>query len=660
MDNEERPNPDKLLKKIQEEEEKKQKGKLKIFFGMCAGVGKTYAMLKFAHQIQKEGFDIIIGYIETHGRSETEELLDGLEIIPRKKISYKEVILEEMDLDTILLRKPQIVLVDELAHTNVPGCRHLKRYQDVLELLDNGIDVYTTVNVQHLESRAGTVLEITGVRINETVPDTIIESANEIELIDISADDLLKRLAEGKVYIPENAAYAVNNFFRRGNLHALRELSLRLAAERVDMDMLDYMHAKNIISTWKTSEKLMVAVGPSPFSEKLIRWSRRMAYNLGAQWIAVSIDLDKKQSESQKKALSNNLELAKELGAKIVHIIDFNVISGLLRAALDNNVTQIIIGKTKEHPLRNFLKGGSLVDKLIDKSGNIDIYVVNTEEELIQKKRLLKNIHSSSTIKEYIISLLTIILFSVICFPIREIIGYQTVGLLFLLLIASISLFFGRGPVILTAFLCALTWDYFFIPPSFNFQIHTVQDYITLFSNLIIGLILGTLINRIRKNQHILKKSQENISTLFSFLELMNNATSIKDVVAKTENAFKQYFNIEIVIYLKEKDGKQLHNRPFGKKYLYTEKEFAVASWTFENKKIAGKFTNTLPNSNLKYFPLIASESIIGVAGIKFDNESTPEQYEIMLINSLISQLTNTIIREINIDLVKTNQVNLD
>jgi two-component system sensor histidine kinase KdpD len=654
MEEENRPNPDELLKKIQAEEEKKHKGKLKIFFGMCAGVGKTYSMLKFAHQAKIENIDIVIGYIETHGRAETVQLLDGLEIIPRKQISYKEVILEEMDLEAILLRQPKIVLVDELAHTNVPGSRHLKRYQDVMEILDNGIDVYSTVNVQHLESRAGTVLEITGVRINETVPDSIIESANEIELIDISPDDLLKRLAEGKVYIPEKAANAINNFFRKGNLHALRELSLRLTAERVDMDMLDYMHAKKIISTWKTTEKLMVAVGPSPYSEKLIRWTRRMAYNLGAQWIAVSIDLDKEQSESQRKALSNNLELAKELGAKIVHIIDFNVISGLLRAAQDNNVAQIIIGKTKEHPLRNFLKGGSLVDKLIEKSRNIDVYVVNTEKELTSKKRLLNNLYLSSSIKEYVISFLTITLFSVICFPTREIIGYQTVGLMFLLVVAGISLFLGRGPVILTAFLSALIWDYLFIPPLFSFEIHTLQDYITLFSNLIIGLILGTLINRIRKNQHILRKSQENIYILFSFLELMNNATSIKDVVAKTENVFKKYFNIEIVVYLKEKGGKHLHSRPFGNKRLYTEKEFAVASWTFENKKNAGKFTNTLPNSNLKYFPLITSENSIGVAGIKFENGKTPEQHKITLINSLINQLTNTLMREINIDLVKT------
>jgi len=657
MEIEDRPNPDELLKNIQAEEEKKHKGRLKIFFGMCAGVGKTYAMLKFAHQTKNEGVDIVVGYVETHKRAETMQVLEGMEIVPRKQISYKDVGLEEMDLDAILVRKPQIVLVDELAHTNVEGSRHLKRYQDVLELIDNGIDVYTTVNVQHLESRAGTVMEITGVKIHETVPDSVIESANEIELIDISPDDLLKRLSEGKVYIPEKAKNAVSNFFRKGNLHALRELSLRLTAERVDMDMLDYMHSKKIESTWKTTEKLMVAVGPSPYSEKLIRWTRRMAYNLGAQWIAVSIDLDKELSENQRKGLSTNLELAKELGAKIVHIIDFDIISGLLRAAHDNNVAQIIIGKTKQKPLTIFLRGGSLVDKLIEKSGNIDVYVVNTEKELINQNMTSKNIFTSSSLKEYLISVLVISIFSALCFPIRDIIGYQTVGLLFLLVDACVSLFLGRGPVILTAFMGALIWDYFFIHPLFTFEIHALHDYITLFSNLIIGIVLGTLIHRIRKNQHILLKSQENISTLFSFLELMNNASSIKDVIAKTEEAFKKYFNIEIVVYLREKKGKNLHSRPFGNKQLYSEREFAVASWAFDNKKSAGRFTNTLPNSNLKYFPLIASENIVGVVGVNFKKDATPEQHTIMLIKSLVNQLTNTLIREINIDLVKTNHL---
>lgn len=657
MTKDERPDPDELLRKIQKEEDKKAKGKLKIFFGMCAGVGKTYSMLKAAQQAGKEGTGIVVGYVETHNRPETVQLLEGLEMIPRKKIDYKGITLEEMDLDAILRRNPKIVLVDELAHTNVPGSRHVKRYQDVIEIIENGIDVYTTLNVQHLESRAETVQEITGIKISETVPDSILESADEIELIDISPDDLLKRLAEGKVYIPDKAKFAVENFFRKGNLHALREMSLRLTAERVDMEMLDYMRAKNIMATWKTTEKLMVAVGPSPSSEKLIRWTRRMAFNLGAQWIAVSIDLGNNLSEKNQKSLSHNQELAKELGAKIVHIIDSDIVSGLLRAARENNVSQIIIGKTNETIFHNFIRGGSLVDRLIGKSGNIDVYVVKADKEMSAKQMVTSTSSATSTAKEYLIACLAIILATLVCFPIRDIIGYQTVGLLFLLVVAGLSLFLGRGPVLLAAFLNVIIWDFLFIPPLFTFEIHYLQDVITLFANLFIALVVGTLINRIRKNQQVLQKSQESISTLNSLLKALNHASSIKDVVVRTRKELKKYFDADIIIYLKEKEGSHLDYKAFGNTNLQSEKEFAVASWAFYNKRNAGKFTNSLPDSNLEYFPLITADGAIGVAGIKFQNDTKPAQDVIVLLNSFISQITSTLNREISIDIAKGNQI---
>jgi two-component system sensor histidine kinase KdpD len=659
MEEEYRLNPDELLEKIQKEEQKKSRGKLKIFFGMCAGVGKTYAMLQAAQQSKNEGFDTVIGYIETHNRIETMQLLEGLEIIPRQKINYKGVELEEMDLNAILQRKPKRVLVDELAHTNIPGSRHIKRYQDVLEIIDNGIDVYTTVNVQHLESRAGTVQEITGIKITETVPDSILENADEIELIDISPDDLLKRLAEGKVYIQDKAAFAADHFFRKGNLIALRELSLRLTAERVDLEMLDYMHAKNVMSTWKTTEKLMVAVGPSPSSEKLIRWTRRMAFNMGAQWIAVSIDKGNKLPEKKRALLSANLELAKELGAKIVHIIDNNVVSGLLRAAKSNNVSQIIIGKTNESNLVNFLKGGSLVDRLIGQSGNIDVYVVKADKENRVSRKISTLFPSSSPVKEYIKAFLFILLVTFIFFPIKETIGYQTVGLFYLLTVAGISLFLGRGPVFFAAFLTGMIWNFMFIPPLFTLHINNIQDVITLFANFFIALVVGTLINRTRKKQSVLEKSQENVSTLFSFLEAMNNASSIKDCVSRTRAELKIHFNADAIIYLQEKGGGGFSTKPFGNIDLFTDKEFAVANWVFKNKKSAGKYTNTLPNANLQYFPLIASHGIIGVAGIKYLDDAKPAGDISTLLNSFINQITSTLNREISIDIAKENQIHL-
>ncbi len=286
--NDYRPDPDSLLAAIRRDEARQQRGRLKIFFGMAAGVGKTYAMLQAAQARRTEGSDAVVGWVETHGRAETEFLLAGLEQLPKQQLEYRGAVLEEMDLDAILARSPQLVLVDELAHTNAPGARHLKRYQDVLELLDAGIDVYTTVNVQHFESRVDAVRQITGITVHEKVPDSLLDLADEIELIDLPPDALRKRLAEGKVYTAERVEVAANNFFRTGNLTALREMALRLTAEHVDHKLQDYMQAKRIAGPWKSGDRLMVAVSPSPFSEEVIRWTRRMAYTLEAPWFAAS------------------------------------------------------------------------------------------------------------------------------------------------------------------------------------------------------------------------------------------------------------------------------------------------------------------------------------------------------------------------------------
>lgn len=657
MNEEFRPNPDEILKTILKEEEKVKRGTLRVFLGMCAGAGKTYSMLKAARQAKAEGTDIVAGYVETHGRIETEELLEGLEVIPRQRRPYRDVMLEEMDLDAILSRKPQVVLVDELAHTNIPESRHVKRYQDVEEILEQGINVYTTINVQHLESRTETVAEITGVRIHETVPDSFLQYA-EIELIDITPDELLKRLSEGKVYVPDMAKNAMNNFFRKGNLHALREIALRFTAERVDIDMLDYMHAKNIFTTWKTTEKLMVAVGPSPSSQKLIRWTRRMAYNLGAQWIAVSIDLGETLSQKGREDLVKNQDLARELGAKIIQVTDNDVVSGLLKVAFQYNVTQIVIGKTNEPALRNFINGGSIVDRLLQNSEHIDIYVVKAYEAKRKYGSLWRNNEQKFSWQEYLTAILTILAIAVISFPFKQIIGYQTVGLFFLLGIAGLSLTVGRFPVILAALLGSMIWDFFFIPPLFTFHINNIHDAIALFANFFIALTGGTLIERIRKNQVVLQKSQDNLSVIFSILEALNNASSIKEVVQMTRRELNKHFKADAIIYLASKDNsKKLDSRIFGNHSFYNEKEFSVANWAFENKKQAGKFANTLPEADLQYFPLISREGIIGVLGIKYNDDKRPSSDALILLRSFFSQLTSALQREISIDKVKEKQI---
>src|SRR5580704_15905532 len=372
-----RPNPDALLAEIQREEESAKRGQLKIFFGMSPGVGKTYAMLEAARVQMTEGADIVIGVVETHGRRETEALLEGLPVIPRKKIDYRGVTLQEMDIDAILARRPTLVLVDELAHTNAPGSRHPKRYQDALELLDAGINVYATLNVQHLESRLDVVQQISGVVVREAVPDSVLDQADEIELIDVTPDQLRKRMAEGKVYMGERAATASENFFREETLTALREMALRTTAEHVDQELRDVMRTKRIGSPWKSGQRLGVGVGPSPFSGQLIRWTRRIAAAMDSPWVAIYVETSAALDEDAKRRLTKNLSLARQLGAEVVMTTGDDVASALLATAHEQGVTEMVVGKPFGNRLLETLKGGSLASRLIRRGCDIDVHVVS-------------------------------------------------------------------------------------------------------------------------------------------------------------------------------------------------------------------------------------------------------------------------------------------
>src|SRR5437879_2307054 len=376
----ERPNPDTLLAALQKEEAKRNRGKLKVFFGMAPGVGKTYAMLEAARRELAVGRDVVIGYVETHGRKETEALAEGLPAIPRLKLEYRGVELTEMDLDGVLVRRPQLALVDEFAHTNAQGSRHPKRYQDVLELLDAGIDVFTTLNVQHVESRAEAVRQIAGITIRETVTDTALDGAG-FELVDLPPDELRARLKAGKVYLPESARAAQDHFFRPGNLSALRELALRFAAEHVGQDVLAYRQALGVADPWKSGQRLLVAVSASPTSAALIRWTRRLAGELQAQWLAVCVELPKPLNDDEQARLARHLALARELGAQVITTPDEDVPRGLLRVAREQNVTQIVVGKPAGWRALDLLRGGSLLNRLIRESGSIDIHAIRAEGE---------------------------------------------------------------------------------------------------------------------------------------------------------------------------------------------------------------------------------------------------------------------------------------
>ncbi|MBL9144840.1 MAG: sensor histidine kinase KdpD [Verrucomicrobiaceae bacterium] len=460
-----RPDPDALLAQMRLEDVKSKSGKLHIFLGMCPGVGKTYAMLQTARQRLKEGIDVLAGIIETHGRSETAALLEGMRVLPRRQLEHRGFTLEEFDIDAVLAQRPQLVLVDELAHRNAPGSRHAKRYQDVLELIDAGIDVYTTLNVQHIESQVDIVRQISGVAIAETVPDSILDVAHEIQLIDLSVEKLLERMADGKVYLGERAEHAVSHFFKEGNLTALRELALRFTAEQVDRDLEDIRRLKRVSTPWKTNARLMVGVGPSPYAESLIRWTRRAATRLNCPWLVVWVQGLTEPNSDEQQRLSNALALARKLGGEVVSATGEHIADALLQVARERNVTQIVVGK----PNKPSWWRKSLADQLILGSGDIDVCVVRPLASSEKSRAAVREPVSTTLIGEY--SWVLVLVFSIasLCWAITSFTGYMVVALVFLIAVVLAALRFSRGPVLLMATLSALCWNFFFIPPQFTF-----------------------------------------------------------------------------------------------------------------------------------------------------------------------------------------------
>ncbi|MDX2160424.1 MAG: sensor histidine kinase KdpD [bacterium] len=653
MYDDQRPDPDALLAAIQKDESAQARGKLKIFLGMAAGVGKTYSMLEAARQAKADGIDVVIGYVETHRRAETEALVAGLELIPRRKTEYRGALLEEMDTDAVLARAPQLVLVDELAHTNTPGARHAKRYLDVIELLEAGIDVWTTVNVQHFESRADTVQQITGIRVVETLPDSILDLATQIELIDLSPDDLRKRLAEGKVYTAERIETAANNFFRVGNLTALREMALRLTAERVDHQLQDYMAIKRIAGPWKSGERLMVAVGSSPFSEKLIRWTRRMAYNLEAEWLAVYVATAPLSTLEAKDQLARNLSLARSLGGEVITITGQDVSSALLRLAHQRNVTQIVIGKPQHNALQRLIRGGSLVDRVIRASGDIDVYVVTGDvsesSTRITPRVLLPAPRIRSPLRAYLFGALIIVLvtiFDLLLVAAFPHIGYQAVGLTELLAVLLIAIYIGRGPALVAATISAISWNYLFIEPRFTFIISETQDVILVFLYFIVALFAGGLTARIRSQEQLARYMADRTLALYTLAHQTATAVSMDDVLRTAVEQIQRIFNVDVAVLLPNGGQLSPHEHVCSTVQL-DDKERSVALWAFEHDKPAGRFTDTLPLASAQFFPLLTPNRTVGVIGLRFKRDQRLSADEAALLETFISQIALVIEREL-------------
>lgn len=642
------------------QEARPARGRLKIFLGMAAGVGKTYAMLLAAQERAAEGVDVVVGYVETHGRPETAVLLTPLESIPRQRLAYHGAVLEEMDLDAILARRPQLVLVDEFAHTNAAHTnaamptelpRHRKRYQDVIELMDAGIDVYTTVNVQHFASRADAVRQITGVTVTETVPDSLLDLADEIELVDLSPDELRKRLAEGKVYTGEEAAVAADNFFRTGNLTALREMALRLTAEHVDHQLQDYMQAKQITGPWKSRERLMVAVGASPYSEQLIRWTRRMAYALEAPWFAATVETARPLAPEAQRLLAHNLALARELGGEVISAAGEAVETALLQLAQQHNVTQIIIGKPLHAPFHALLRGGSLVDKLIRNSGNIDIHVVTGEEAKTERPRRPWpwQYARASTWRAYALALVVMAAVTAVNWMTVQMVPwveYQVVGLTDLLTVLLIAIYIGRGPALLAATVSAVSFNFFFIEPHYTFAIRRFQDIVLICLYFVIAIFAGNLTARIRQQEQLAQRNIQRILSLYRLARETATAADLDAVLRTAVDQLQQSFHADVAILLAANG--QLARVPHPSSTLtLDDKAFSVALWAFEHGRPAGRFTDTLPSAPAHFVPLRTPHRITGVIGLQMQHERQLTFEQELQLETFVNQIALVVERQL-------------
>lgn len=653
---ENRPDPDELLALLKEQETKNKLGKLKIFFGMCAGVGKTYTMLRAAHLEKDKKVDVVIGYVETHGRSETEKLVEGLEIIPPYQINYRDTLFQEVDIDAIIARKPQVVLIDELAHTNAPGSRHIKRYQDVQELINNGIDVYTTLNIQHIESRTDTVTQITGVTIRETVPDDVLEAADEVELVDLTADELLQRLAEGKVYAPERSQEAVRNFFRKGNITALREMSLRLVADRVDKQLREYMQTRRIPGPWKSGLRLMVALGPSPYSAWLIRWAKSLSYTMDASLSAVYVQKAATLSPQDQEQLNKNIALAKQLGAHYISTTDENLSRGILTIAQRENITHILVGKSQTRRLHDLFKR-TIVSKLIQESGDIDIYVVGAKEMAKKQKHFaFSTTEFGSSPRSYLMSAAIMLLTVLLCYLCKNFINYQVVSYILLFAVSLVALFFGTGPILLAAGLGALLWDFFFINPPLTFYIAKAEDLMMFGTFFSVAIINGVLTTRLRSQQRLAHDREQRTSALYELSKVLASASGTQEVIDQATLHIRKYFGIESAFLLCE-DETNLQNTllPADSTIQLQNAERSVAAWVYKHVKNAGKYTDTLPASNLTFYPLKGKRINDGVLMVKLQRpfrgelEMFWDTFRVQLTNALERELLNEIARRASV-----------
>jgi two-component system sensor histidine kinase KdpD len=643
--NDGRPNPDALLARVAADEAAAKRGKLKIFFGAAPGVGKTYAMLEAGRKLAKQGLDVVVGYVEPHVRPDTQALVLGLDVLPRRSLEYRGRTIIEFDLDAALARRPQLLLVDELAHTNAPGATHAKRWQDVEQLLAAGIDVYTTLNVQHVESLNDIVTGITTVPVRETVPDRVFEEADEVELVDIAPDDLIDRLREGKVYVPDQARRAIENFFRKGNLTALRELSLRKTAERVGEQTLDYRHEHDVARIWPTSERLLVCVGPGPTSARLVRATRRMAAGLRASWTALHVEVAGRAllNADERARLEDNLRLAEELGATIAIAPGSDFAEGVLDYGREHNVTKIIIGKPLLGRWREWWRGTYVTD-LIRRSGDIDVYVISGDETTHAPRRRSETAVATSY-KSLLWAAAIVAVCSLVAALLSPYLEATNIVMVFLAGVVATALTLGRGPTMLASLLGVAVFDFFFVPPYGTFAVDDAEYIFTFVAMLATGLIVSELTSRVRAQTEASRRRERRTAALLELSRELAVVSTREAVAQVARRIIRAALDVDVWIVGPTVDGGLASADP-AHDAAPPAKDEGVVKWVFEHRLPAGHGTDTLPGGEGTYLPLLVTGGIVGVLGARPQAGGTRlETTQMQLLEAFAGQVAGALER---------------
>jgi len=613
-----RPDPDALLRRVQEEEARAKRGKLKVFFGFAPGVGKTYRMLQVARDlVSDQRLDVIVGIVEVHRRRETAAMTLGLELLPRRQIEYRGHVIEEFDLDAALVRKPTAILVDELAHTNAAGTRHPKRWQDVEELLNAGIDVFTTMNVQHVESLNDVIAQITHIQVRETVPDSVLDAADAIELVDIAPEELLQRLREGKVYLPDQAKLAADHFFQRGNLLALRELALRRTAQHVDDDVLAYRQEQGLSANVPAGERILVCVGPAPSSGHLIRAAARLAAGLRCPWVAAYVELSALAtiSEADRERIEAHLRVAESLGATVTRLSAARVSDALLTYARRHNVSRIVIGKPTHSRLRDRLRG-SLLDEVVRGSGDIDVQVISGDSPSNFKATNGHSPKPAIPFAHYVAATALVAVTLGLAAFLHSTLALPDPEMLFLLTVMVTAIWFGRGPSLFAAALGVAAYDFFFVPPYLTFAVADRRYVLTFVTMFAVGFVLSELAGRVKRQEREALAREERTAVLYTLSKDLSSAdvpTRIADIAARHA---ADVFAADIVILQANSDTAPMPIGASPADMMLDPKDLVVASWALEHETLTGFGTDTLPGSSSICAPLRVGSSVFGVLAL--------------------------------------------